>query len=521
MRRASLRPLIRVVLPPAPPPSLAYEPLASPASHEELADWGARASRHVKDHLAKVFEPARREPPAAPAATSGEALFASTWARECFEEIAMLSSQRRPLLGDDWRTSIEIEQRMLRSLDAFVSLGEPALSRVESLVLDAPAVDPPRAYAAGVILGSVAGRDTLGMAERIVRSMADPIALSVFGDALMVAPHPTLWAMLARWLRDSDPTFRSVAARVLCARNAATPEQLRACLADRPEVAAHALVPLMLAGDKAVDAHLHDALASADPALRHAGWIAMAIRSRRQAAERLRIELGGAHGDAAAALLAAVGNKGDARRLIDRATEHASPALLDAVGVAGSVDGVSVLLTLLRSEDGAIALAAAAALERITGAALRRDVELAPEQLDPPELPEAKTGGFEGAPLALRQLVSDPRFLPAEGSPDTVELPPPDPELWQAWWDEHRARFQPDTRYRMGEPYSTLVAWRELDGPTLDHGQRQRSGDELVVLLGTHSGFSADRFVVQQEQALALWRPAAEKRVEKSGAWPA
>ena len=137
--RASLAPNIRVVGPPTPSAE-AYEPLPSPTTFEELETWGARSAEHVKAHLDKVLGgPADTEStPVAPEPPSGPQRFVRTWARDCFEEIAMLGVQRRPLLDDDWRTSMELEQRMLWSLDAFVSLGSGALRSVEDLVLDAP-----------------------------------------------------------------------------------------------------------------------------------------------------------------------------------------------------------------------------------------------------------------------------------------------------------------------------------------------------------------------------------------------
>ncbi len=517
--RASLAPNIRVVGPPTPSAE-AYEPLPSPTTFEELETWGARSAEHVKAHLDKVLGgPADTEStPVAPEPPSGPQRFVRTWARDCFEEIAMLGVQRRPLLDDDWRTSMELEQRMLWSLDAFVSLGSGALRSVEDLVLDAPVVDPPRVYAAGFLLGAVQGRDSLGMAERIARWAADDESIEQLGDALLVARHPHSGAMLQSWLGESDPVYRRVAARVLVALGAATVEQLHSCLADRPEVAAHALVPLALGRDPAVEERLPDALSSSHRPLRLAAWLVLALRSPALAADVLRGELGGAFADQAAPLLGAVGSRDDAALLLEHAQLSPTRITLDAVAVGGSVHAVPPLLGLLQHDEADVALAAAAALERITGAELRREVELDPEALDDIEIREPATGGFEG-PMPLRELVSDSRFAPSEGSADTVELPPPDAAVWRAWWAEHREHFEPERRYRKGEPCSALVVWQELEGPTLHYEQRRRSGHELLALLGEHSGFRPDAFVVEQQQALALWRPAAERRASTAGHW--
>ena len=515
--RASLVPAIRVVSPPAPPEESAYEPLPSPTTFDELETWGQRASQHVKEHLAKLLgkEAAPSSPPKPK--PNGESRFNRRWARECFEEVAMLASQRRPLLGEDWRTGVEIEQRMLWTLDAFVSLGPEALGDIERLVLDAPAPDPLLAYAAGFVLGSVEGRDALGMAERVARVAGDEIALHHFGEALAVIPHPHWTSMLGSWLAESNPVFRSVAARVLVARGAATQKQLYACAEDRPEIAVHAILPLTLARDPRVDEHLYEALQSSHPDLREAAWLCTAVRSRPQAAEHLRGHIDGPLSARAAPLLAAVGNRDDAERMCEHALKQPSEPLLDAVGASGHIGAVEGLMQLLDHEDPDVALAAAAALERITGAELRRDVDIPPEKLDDSELIEPDTGGFGGP--SLGELVSDPRDQPSDGSADTVELPPPDRETWRAWWEQNRERFDSSKRYRMGQPFSALVAWSELDGPTLSYSQRKRSGNELLALLREHVGFSVDAFVVRQRQALVLWRPAAEKRIASAGAW--
>jgi hypothetical protein len=531
--RVALVPKLRVAAPAPAAEAPAYEPLPSPKTYEELETFGARAKAHVAAHLARVLGKGEARSLRAPLEKpTGERRFVARWARECFEEIAMLGSQRRPLLGDDWRLSSVLEQRMLWALDAFAALGAPALCEIEALVLDAPAVDPPRTFAAGLLLGSVDGRDTLGMAERIARAASgDPDTLRCFGDALLLAPHPTLDGMLRSWLGDADPAYREVAARVLSRsqpggeqpRAAATPKDLHAMLDDRPEIARHAMLPLALARDPVVEGRLRDALDSPHAPLRHAAWRALAVRSRRDAVERLRLELGGAHGDEAAALLAAVGSREDARRVCDRALRTPTPASLSALGTTGSIGVVSELMELLRHDDEEVTLAAAAALERITGADLRRKVKMAPEKLDAPELPEPPTGGFEGAsppPRDLGRLASDPRFAPTEGSDDEVELAPPDHAVWRAWWDENRARFEPEKRYRRGELFTPAVAWRELDGPMLAFADRRRVAHELTALLGDDAGFAADAFVVQQQQALARWRPLAEKRSAVSGGWP-
>ena len=431
----------------------------------------------------------------------------------------MLASQRRPLLGDDWRASAELERRMLLVLDAFASLGSGALPHVEAFVLDSPTADPIRLYAAGFLLGAVAGRDALGLAERLVRATEDDAALGQFADALVTAPHPHSNAMLSSWLGDSDPAFRAAALRVLVARNAATPSQLRAALDDRAEVAVYALLPLQQAKDPVAAERCRYALESTYLPLRRIAWIVLAMQSRRQARDILVAELGGDFAHEAAPLLAVVGGREQARQLLSHASDALTPQLLQALGVTGSIDVVGPLLDLLAHPDEDVGLASAAALERITGAQLRREVMVAPQKLDDVDLPDAKTGGFAGPP-SLAAQVSEPRFVPEEGSPDTLELPPPDVALWRAWWDDNRAHFDTAVRYRMGKPCSTSVIWMELAGSALSYTQRAQASTELTMLLGSDAGFSVDQFVALQLLALERWRPLAERRASTPGQWP-
>ena len=520
--RPSLGPKLRIA-PAEATEAAAFEPLPPPTTHEELETYGQRQREHIEAHLAAV----KAAPPVAEsedenedASAAAAAPFVSKWARECFDEVAMLGDQRQPLLGDDWRTTRDIEERLLWTLDAFASLGPQALQQVETLVLDAPAPDPLRTFAAGLLLGCVAGRDTLGLAERIARAQAaDPAALRCFGDALLLAPHPNVTTLLRSWLGESDPDYRAAATRVLAARGLLTETELSACAQDRPEIAALVLVPMALTAHPDLDQLLPSALESPRRRLRLAAWQALALTSRRDAVALLGQHLSGELGDEAALLLAALGSRNDANVITQRALHAPTAEALEAVALSGHIGAVEGLIGLLRGDED-VALGAARALERITGAGLLADVEIEAEKLDPPELPEQDTGGFEGPPAQpLSQLVSNPRFMPAEPDPDVLELPAPDPDLWAAWWSEHRDDFPADRRHRSGQLYTPLVAHAELAGPLLTRGERRHVGIELRALSKQDHGFDVGAFVVQQEQTLERWQAELAALSSNPGAW--
>jgi hypothetical protein len=514
--RASLTPALRVA-PAAVEVGLSFVPLEPPTTPEALEGFGDRQRAHIEAHLERVFAE-KKGPPPAPPPPSGEARFVTQWARECFDEIAMLASQRRPLRGDDWRATRDIETRMLACLDALASLGAPALAALEGLVLDAPAPDPERGHALAFVCSALAGRDALGMVERIARAHArDDKTLDCIAAGLRHAPHPALGAMLHGFLDDDDAALRELAARVLSARNALSPDRLEAVSRDRPEIARHALLPLATAKHPALDPLLARALEATQSDLRQRAWIALALGSKKEAAVRLRQELGDeTWGDRAATLLAALGTRGDAEAVCDRAARRPSPASLHAAAIAGHVPTLPRLVELLRHADLEIALAAAQALERVTGAGLFATVELSPEAVDAPEIPEPPSGGFAGPPLGRH--LSDSRDAPGEGSADRVELADPSHARWSAFFREHPSRFEAATRYRGGEPFSAVAVHAELSGPRLTHDERRAAGVELLLLTGHDAGFDVDAFVSAQLDALAAWLEPARARSGR-GAW--
>jgi hypothetical protein len=352
--RPLLTPRLRAPRVDVPPPVAPFAPLPPPKTHAELEGHAERARGHIQRHLAEVFAArARPQPSTSPEIgleeePSREDAFIARWARECFDEVAMIGSQRRPLLGDDWRTSEELEQRLLTALDAFAALAPTSLACLERLVLDAPAPDPERLFAAGMLAGAVAGRDTLGLGERLARAGArDPAALDRFAAALALVPHPHVEAMLRSWLDDGDPRYREIGARLLIARGGLDPEELVTLAGDRPEIAAHALVPLALARHPSLELRLERAFEASPLRLRRAGWLALALTSRPRAAERLRAELDGRHADEAAWLLGAIGSRADAERLLERALRQPTPSSLGAVAIAGHLGAIEGLLHLL------------------------------------------------------------------------------------------------------------------------------------------------------------------------------
>jgi len=497
--------------PAAPEARILPSELPAPTTFEALESHGERLRAHLARYLEARTEGVAPHPVSTPPAVSREMEFLRRWARECVDEVAMVALQREPLLGDDWRSCAALEERMLRAIDAFASLGEPALAWLEPLHFDAPAPDPSRVFAVVLLAASFEGRDALGLVERFLHAVVtDRAALLAAGDALVLAPHPELDARLRAYLVDVEPSLRELAVRTLARRGGLADHELRRCADDRPEIASHALVPLALRRHPEHLRLIEEALGSSRSELRCAAARALALASPARAQITLRGWLGGADGDEAAMLLAMLGAEVDVPRLVDHARRAPTPRALAALGVAGRVFAIEALLAFLRDGDEALALEAARALERLLGARLLASVAIAPEELPaPPELPEPEVPGPRAPSLARE--VSDPRDVPALGSPDTLELPSPEFEVWRAYWLEHRGRFEASRRHRAGAPHAALGVWQELAGGALRHDERRDAGFELQLLTRTEVGLDVRALVGEQLAALERLRPVAAR----------
>ena len=120
-----------------------------------------------------------------------------------------------------------------------------------------------------------------------------------------------------------------------------------------------------------------------------------------------------------------------------------------------------MLIELLEHDDELLQVAAAEALERLSNAGLREEVEMDVEDIFVPEPPEPDIG--EPKPMRVVRMTSDPRDLPPEPSTETITRPSTNPARWQAWYEQNAAEWPLRTRYRLGQPYSPLVSLAELD----------------------------------------------------------
>jgi hypothetical protein len=527
VERPSLRP--RVVVPsPLPPPPPVNLPPPRPTTIEELREAAAALEKRAEARFLAALPKPRLEPQPPPRPEPipgfaaelplviGETRFVEERTRELLEEVAMVGLQRAPLLGDPWRLALGLEQRMFRAIDAITSMGPRALGAVESLMRDGPVKDGTRVFAAAMTLGCIAGRDALAAAERVFfeTELVDEEARQYLGAALKLAPHDLLPLTLRTLLADSDPRHRAMAIEVLGYRGLASEDELIRAAADDPIVAAAALPHLAMLRSPALRDLVAEALTKDDGDLRHAAWLAQCVSGDQSVGHSLRDSL-----DAdprAMQLLALWGDDRDGQLLIDRMSAP-TPELVFAVGWTGHAGAIGPLIALLEGDDERLALAAAYALERITGAGLVVEAEIEAEEIEVPEPPEPDVG--EPKSVKLTRLTSDPRDLPPEPSTETVVQPTTSPAQWRAWWKEHGERFRIGHRHRRGRPYTPAVSLWELDQGPSTPGERRHLQRELVIRSGSFVRFDPHDFVVTQEAALTQWAPVAERSSSQPGTW--
>jgi hypothetical protein len=190
--------------------------------------------------------------------------------------------------------------------------------------------------------------------------------------------------------------------------------------------------------------------------------------------------------------------------LIAHVARAPSLAGAEALGYCGTPEAGMALVSLLMRDDEALRLVAARALERITAAGLIDQVDIAPEQTIPRELPEPR---LEGMDLPTNTpLDGDPRFAPSEGSPDRIEHPSVDPERWRAWWREHGGKLAAKQRYRHGVEHDKRAVLAELDGAFATPAERYLLQLELASLTQTWVPLDVDDWVAIQERAMQAWR---------------
>lgn len=205
------------------------------------------------------------------------------------------------------------------------------------------------------------------------------------------------------------------------------------------------------------------------------------------------------------------GGKAHLGLLMDVASsDGVSTECMLALGLLGDIAAVDPLLYHLGDEP--LAEHAATALYLITGAELFEEVFI-PEEIDEDELFEdeleelhdegndAAQSNEDNAAAQDNENNAVPQEDAARGT--TISRLSQQPEVWQEWWEQNKAKFKSGVRYRIGRPYSPEAILETLSAERSPRIVRSLAAEELVIRYGFDLRLETDMFVAQQRELLS------------------
>jgi uncharacterized protein (TIGR02270 family) len=300
-----------------------------------------------------------------------------------------------------------------------------------------------------------------------------------YSAARRLQPQAPLFA----WLQDKDPT---IALSAIAAAAASDP-------------LAHAVQ-----FDKLVDGH-------ADAMVREAAIIpALTTGSVRAwtACERAALEVGA--NQAMVSVFAAMGGPVHHARIAARLVGSAlTPSAIVALGFSGNVSHVPGMIEKLAHPEAAIRKAAFQSISLIAGLDLTDDsLQITPSSAAASSLPLLEDDAE--ALAALPELSDDDLDGALVPEPEEA-LPEPMASAIEAWWSRNRRRFDPQTRYLLGQPFNIRSALACLEGDT---GLRLRHTVAISLTIRSRGQLSFDtRALSRVQRAQLASRPPIASRL--------
>lgn len=432
--------------------------------------------------------------------------------RTFLEDVSANSNLRRLEATErfQWGPVEGFEGRMCQALDAFLALGTPfhsasapAVARAGIDVLDealrygreALTADPGRSFARALVLGSVAGEDTVRAAVLALKQ-SPQFTHKAQVQAFSLASNPAMDEALVRLCLERDTHLLRFALEAAYARRC---------------VDAATVAPLVEHTDDAVRIRAYRALGVASDRVTAATLLT----------DRLETEMSDMAATAAAEALALLGRGRGLAYARERLNEELeSPgslpsggrlrlmALLGAVGGEADHALLAALYTGASGEAAALGAHGHVALaEVLLDVLVSSSPRLGVGHWQKQEAAEALVR-ITGAPIL--KTVAD-RYAPRT-----------EPAAWQAWWNEFADEFQLVRRYRWGRPYSALAPLTELEADDVPVRLRQAAAFELAVELGEPL-LSVETVCSTQRRGLARARASVEARLSEGtlsyGVW--
>jgi hypothetical protein len=466
----------------AVPPPAAETPFAPPSIDVDdlFAELRQLDEADLEDRLARAAEladPGERAPlvllrPPRPTedidllGAAGELAQLRRIARDCLESIGVLGNLRA-LEGDErWGDATEgFEARMLAKLDALMALGvgHRAIVPLDEAIrhaADGPTGDVFRAFARALVLGC-SDSEAAARAAVVEMRRSVPITLDAQADALALASSPAVDEVIRSACREeSDPRRLVAFLKTLRRRGAKARSEVLPLLQHADDAVRAEAVRFVDASERNL---LDRAMEDPSEEVVAAALETLLSIDRRVARERLRASLSAevAHpgtlaraGRARFALLLAIGGEARDAELLCAALDDQATTVA-ALGWHGHPGHLEPLLARLGT--GPIAVAAARALHRITGAVVGE--------------------GADG-------------YAPSTSA-----------ERWRAWCVDHAASWG-DERRRLGEPFTLRGVADELGRRGVPICDREILALELFVA-NAPRGIDVHAWMATQEAALA------------------
>jgi uncharacterized protein (TIGR02270 family) len=429
---------------------------------------------------------------------------------EHLEEASFLYEQRLSLLDDPeitWKDLTEFEDRFEAHIDALVVGEEVAL---EVCRTQAQEGDFGELHAAVRVFCRQHKGDFVAEAWRDLDS-EDLERSKAIGDALRDECHNN-------WQQSLTPIFQRdyfnlipVAAPVFGYRRFKAEEALLHALNKAPaNILPSVIWALGRVGEQATHEALLPLLEHSDDAVRAAA--AQSLLRFGEAEVISRIVPRAPFDNWPVTALGLGGGRNASNVLLERVKRGgADNDCLIALGLLGNLSAVKALYSSLANED--LARSAATGLYLITGAEVYEEI-FVPEEIDEDEL-------FEEELEAYRKEGKVPTKPDGEPFGESIRRLSQNPQDWENWLRENKSRFNPNSRYRVGKPYSPACLLETLMSETSPYRARQLAIEELKIRYDADFPIEADMPVVMQEKILpqiAQWVQSNEARFQP-GAW--
>jgi 3-oxoacyl-[acyl-carrier-protein] synthase-1 len=445
----------------------------------------------VSRRVPRVFSSSFKVPAPPPEATDDfrqsedppRAYFEWQLREEHRDELASLHYQRNAILRDrtmGWRRLREPEQRMLNHLDAAVAGGPTSMAVMAAGVR---ADEEGLCFAGALLLGALPNQDNLAWIAAACERSAPPRLAGIAAGLVHAPASEPLDRFIESLLDRPDPAVQAKALYVAARRRI----DVRAHLGRLGESGEANLATAV--ADAAWRLRAEDVAPALQRFLSHARFdvrraavlaLLCLAPARTAALARSRIAANLEFEGALATCLGIAGQLADSGVLMSRVeADPTDTSAVAALGILGAPASVPFLLGLLASDNDGVKIAAAGALDLMSGHHARERV--------------------------TQTLPPDPEDASAAGEVREVERVNTSPEYWSQWWHRERGRLDVNARWRRGRYFSLGACIEELADPQSMLIERTRAYLELSARAPAAIAFEPDWFVGRQDESIDAW----------------